>query len=117
MPSKPYPPDVLDQAFKVSDAWSKIDDQMILGPLNAKALTEELKQARNIQIQLISLANQLIELRLQRDSVNESVWDKVKRMRAAIKGLYGDDSPEYELIGGTRRSERKSPRRRIVVQK
>jgi hypothetical protein len=114
MPSKPYPPDVLDQAFKVSDAWSKIDDQMILGPLNGEALTDELKRAHNIHSQLISLANQLKELRLQRDAVNQSVWDRVKRMRAAIKGVYGDDSAQYKLIGGTRMSERKSPKRKIA---
>jgi hypothetical protein len=40
------------------------------------------------------------------------VWDTVKRIRAGVKGAYGDDSFEYDLIGGTRRSERKRPARR-----
>jgi hypothetical protein len=35
----------------------------------------------------------------------------VKRVRSAIKGVYGDDSTQYEMVGGTRMSERK-PRTR-----
>jgi len=40
------------------------------------------------------------------------MWDKVKRVRASVKGLYGDDSSEYEMVGGTRKSERKTPTRK-----
>jgi hypothetical protein len=43
------------------------------------------------------------------------VWDKVKRVRAGVKSIYGDDSSEWEMIGGTRLSERKSPTRRVQV--
>lgn len=114
MPAKPFPPDVLDQASRVLDALGKIDDQMSIGPLNAGTLGEGLKQAQDIHLQLIGLANQLTHLRNQRDAVNQSIWDQVKRLRAAVKGVYGDDSSEYELVGGTRRSERKSPRRRTA---
>lgn len=34
--------------------------------------------------------------------------------RKAIAGYFGEDSDEYELAGGTRKSERKSPGRRIT---
>jgi hypothetical protein len=36
--------------------------------------------------------------------------------RKAIAGYFGEDSNEYELAGGTRKSERKSPGRRLVVK-
>jgi len=37
----------------------------------------------------------------------------VKRIRSGIKGHYGDDSEEYELVGGTPLSKRKKrPRRK-----
>lgn len=112
MPGKPYPPNVLEQASGLLDAWGKIDDQMTFGPLNSEAFTEELQLAREIEYQLVGLVNQLIDLRNQRDAVNQSIWDKLKRVRAGVKGAYGDDSPQYELIGGTRMSDRKSSRRR-----
>ena len=34
--------------------------------------------------------------------------------RKAIAGYFGEDSDEYELAGGTRKSERKSPGRRTA---
>ncbi len=36
----------------------------------------------------------------------------LKRVRAAVKGHFGDDSTEYALVGGTRLSERKKPVRK-----
>jgi hypothetical protein len=40
------------------------------------------------------------------------MWDALKRVRATVKGVYGDDSSEYDLVGGTRLSERRRPGRR-----
>jgi len=42
-------------------------------------------------------------------------WDKVKRVRAGVKANYGDDSQQFEMVGGTRTSERKAPTRRLVT--
>ncbi len=38
--------------------------------------------------------------------------DAIKRLRNAVKGEYGDDSTEYESVGGKRLSERKPPVRK-----
>ena len=54
-------------------------------------------------------------MRNQRDALYEAAWDKVRRMRVAIKAIYGFDSPQYELVGGTRLSERKTARRTAAV--
>jgi hypothetical protein len=61
-------------------------------------------------LSLVSLENQMTEMRNQRDALCEAAWDKVRRMRAVIKGMYGFDSPQYELAGGTRTSDRKTAR-------
>lgn len=37
----------------------------------------------------------------------ESLNEKIKRVRGGIKAEYGDDSTEYESVGGTRASDRK----------
>ena len=48
----------------------------------------------------------------QRDERLTQMWDAIKRVRATVKGVSGDDSSEYELMGGTRLSERRRPVRR-----
>lgn len=35
--------------------------------------------------------------------------DKAKRIRSGVKAEYGDDSTEYENVGGKRASDRKKP--------
>ena len=35
-----------------------------------------------------------------------------KRARAGVAGVYGDDSAEYQAVGGVRVSERKKPGRK-----
>jgi hypothetical protein len=37
-------------------------------------------------------------------------------VRAAIKGYFGADSPEYEKAGGTRASDRRRPARRSATE-
>ena len=55
---------------------------------------------------------QITDLRNKRDVIYDRLWDKTKRVRNAVKGLYGDDSSEYEMVGGKRISERKPPVRK-----
>jgi hypothetical protein len=111
MPGKPYPPNAFTQARSVLSAWSQIDDQLNFGVLNISTLTTVINQARDVDEQIIHLKNQLTNLRNQRDATYYSLWDAVKRVRAGIRGCFGDDSSQYEMVGGTRLSERKAARR------
>jgi hypothetical protein len=45
----------------------------------------------------------------------KSLWYKVKHARNSIKGSFGDGSPQYKMVGGTRLSERKPTRRKSTV--
>jgi hypothetical protein len=45
------------------------------------------------------------------DQHEQELADFSLRILAAVKGLYGPDSNEYELVGGKRRSDRKKPAR------
>ena len=38
-----------------------------------------------------------------RDDYCQSLWDHARRARMGIKVYYGDDSSQYEMVGGTRR--------------
>lgn len=112
MSSKPFPSDVLTQARSVAEAWKKIDPALKIGELDPAMLMADVQQAAPIQTDIDALDAQLTDLRNQRDSLFAALWDKLKRVRAGVKGIYGDDSSQYEMIGGTRMSERKSPTRK-----
>ena len=87
---------------------------MAFGTLNAAALTADITSATALQAQISNLETQLTDLRNKREALNLSLWDKVKRIRAGIKAAFGDDSSRYEMIGGTRTSDRKTRTRRQV---
>jgi len=111
MSKKLFPTDVLAQSKSALNAWSQIDDQMAFGPLNIGAFTMAVNKSRAIDESLTDLENKLTDMRNQRDAANQDLWDKVKRLRAGVKASYGDDSSQYEMVGGTRMSERKTARR------
>ncbi len=107
-----YPNDVLSQAQATLEAWKKIDPALKIGELTQASLAADLTQAQSVQAQLDALDAQLTDLRNQRDQLYATVWDKVKRVRSGVKANYGDDSSQYEVIGGTRKSDRKKPVRK-----
>ena len=110
MSKKLYPSNVLKEAIGVQEAWKQIDEELAFGGLNIAGLTMDIEAIYQTQHDLAALENQLTEVRNRRDELYLSAWDRVKRVRASIKGLYGDNSSEYELVGGTRRSDRKRAR-------
>jgi hypothetical protein len=112
--AKTFPTDVLEQAKIVLDAWKQINQEMTLGDLNPALLAKNIEDAGKIEANIANLETQLINMRNQRQVSFTAVWDKVKRARAGVKAIYGDDSSQYEMIGGTRLSERKSPTRQPV---
>jgi hypothetical protein len=112
MPNKPYPADILTQAQSVLEAWKQINPDLTLGELTQAALAGELSDASPLLAQIDALETQLTNLRNQRDALFASMWDKVKRVRSGVKAIYGDDSSQYEMVGGTRASERKAPVRK-----
>jgi hypothetical protein len=114
MPKKLFPSDLVEQAKSVLDAWGQIDDQLTFGPVNAGALTMDLNFVRGTEEQITNLENKLTDIRNQRDAYSQAMWDKVKRVRAGVKAIYGDDSSQYEMVGGTRLSDRKPMRRTAI---
>jgi hypothetical protein len=113
MASKKYPSNILDQTTDTLAACQQIDPELRAGSFTQAALSEALANARTCQSQLAALEIQLTDLRNKRDAQLTEMWDAIKRVRATVKGIYGDDSPQYDLVGGTRRSERKRATRRL----
>jgi hypothetical protein len=112
-----YPTDVVKQAQSVQDAWDQIKADMTFGDLTLGMLTADITQSDPLEAQITNLETQLTNLRNERDDLYLSMWEKVKRVRAGVKGNFGDDSSQYEMVGGTRLSERKSPVRKAAATK
>jgi hypothetical protein len=113
MSKKQFATDLLEQAKSVLNSWGQIDDQLAFGPLSTAALTMAIKRANSIDESITDLENKLTDMRNQREASNRELWNMLKRVRASFKGLYGDDSSQYEMVGGTRMSERKTARRTV----
>jgi hypothetical protein len=107
-----YPPDVLSQSQETLSGWKTIDENMTVGDLTQTIFTADLATAQGFEAQISTLEAQLTNLRNQRDDSYIKVWDHTKRVRSTVKGIYGDDSTQYEMVGGTRKSERKRPTRK-----
>jgi len=112
MTKRLYPTDIHNQAKSVLDAWGQFDDNLTFGKLNLGTFTMAVNQGRTIDQSMTNLENQLTNMRNQRDAANAGLWDQVKRVRAGVKATFGDDSSQYEMVGGTRMSERKSAARK-----
>lgn len=115
MSKKLYPADVLEQAQGVLAAWNQIDAEVTFGSLNNSALNSDISQAGEVLTRMNTLEAQLTDLRNQRDALYQEMWDKVKRVRNGVKANYGDDSSQYEMVGGTRLSERKPSTRKAAA--
>jgi len=103
-----YPSDIHKQGTDTLAGWRKITPAVpTLRDLTQDAMAKDLTDVQPYLTQIAELDAQLTDLRNKRDAVYLELWDKVKRVRSAIKGLYGDDSSEYEMVGGKRASERK----------
>jgi hypothetical protein len=110
MPSN-FPKNLITQAQAVFGGWDQLSPVPTLGPLTITGFSADIKALSDLDVQILGLEALLADKRNQRRNAAVSLWDKVKRVRNAIKGIFGDDSSQYEMVGGVRLSERK-PRTR-----
>ncbi len=85
-------------------------------PLKPRALVlgavTEIEALRATETEMLALTLQLNKLRNDRDDRSQATWQRIKRVRSSVKGAYGDDSSQYEMIGGTRMSDRQRAARK-----
>ena len=115
--STKFPKDLLTQAQNVLGGWNQLTPVPPLGALTTATFTNDLSALTTLDLQIAGLEAQLADKRNQRETMAIRLWDRVKRIRNGIKSLFGDDSSEYEMVGGIRMSERKfRTRKRLVTE-
>jgi hypothetical protein len=112
MSRKPYPTKILQISENVLTAWKQINTNPI-GDLTQAKVETDIAEATPLQGEINALKVQMTTLRNQRNALYSELWDDVKRIRSGIKGEYGDDSSEYQIVGGTPISGRKPATRKI----
>src|SRR5215208_4585518 len=115
MANKLYPTNLLAQAQNIVSAWNQIGATVTLGTLLPTSLSTDITAVTALESQIAGLEAQITDARNKRVALYDGLWDKLKRVRNGVKANYGDDSSQYEMFGGTRRSDRKSPTRRAVA--
>lgn len=70
------------------------------------------EQLDSVDEQISQAEAHIADLRNQSADLGALYVKKSKGVRQQIIGQYGDDSPEYEAVGGKRTSNRATPRRR-----
>ena len=115
--SKPYPTDILNKLQTSIASWQAIDPTLKFGDLSLEKMQAALERGESLRNQIDALETQLTDLRNQRDEAYHTGWKYINRLRDGVKGFYGDDSSEYEMVGGTRRSERKPRSKRRMSPK
>ena len=78
-------------------------------------LSADLAAAAPLEAEISKLERQLADKRNQRDLLYDGIWEKLKRIRAGVKAAFGDDSQQYEMVGGKRMSERKPRARKAAA--
>ena len=87
-------------------------DESLPGDLKADILGEMID---TLETEIAAVKKKKSELSAAIEAKNNSfkkLKDFFKRLKSGAKAVYGDDSLEYERVGGKRQSERKRPNRR-----
>lgn len=110
MTTHTFPPDVLEQAQAINEGWKGIDPTLKAGTLTQTAFADKLTDRQTLSSQLSALEAQLTDLRNQRDAADSDIWEDIKRVRSVVKGTYGDDSSQYDVIGQHAQERAQTPK-------
>ncbi len=95
-------------------ALSSIDPTLDLGTgLTLAAYRAEVVSVQAKQDAYNTLLSQVDQSYNEFQAAEKSIRDLSERMLAGVASKYGKDSSEYEMAGGTRKSERKRPTRKM----
>ncbi|MBM3271349.1 MAG: hypothetical protein FJZ01_27250 [Candidatus Sericytochromatia bacterium] len=103
--------DVADQLAAIAAELTKMNTKFANG-ITAEAIAKVVGEVRAQIPKIVSLTNDLRTLTDAKNANLRQLEALRKQARDAVVGQYGDDSPQYAAVGGTKRSERKRPVRK-----
>ena len=107
-----YPSNVIEQARTMLRVWRETRPTEKFADLTADEFELLAVAAETERDGLESINAQADLKRDLRDASYGKLWSYVVRGKSGFKSTFGDNSMEYERVGGTRRSNRKKPERK-----
>jgi hypothetical protein len=104
-------PKLLQEAHAIKEALEQMGANVPAG-ISAAEMSNRIAALENIISELDKVNANRTQLVNSKADGAERVSDYVVQVRSVIKGISGPDSSEYEMVGGTRKSERKKPKRK-----
>lgn len=104
-------PKLLQEAHAIKEALEQMGENVPAG-ISAAEMADRIAPLENIISELDKVNAQRTQLVNSKADVAQRVSDYAVQVRSVIKGISGSDSSEYEMVGGTRKSERKKPKRK-----
>lgn len=104
-------PKLLQEANEVKLALEKIGAGVPAG-ISAAEMTARIAALEDAVNAVDSLNAERTRLVNNKADQAKNLSDYIVQIRAAVKGILGADSSEYDMVGGTRTSERKRPKRK-----
>lgn len=105
-------PKLMQEANEVKQALEKIGDGLPAG-ISAAEMGAKIDALESIVNALDAVNADRTRLVNSKAEQAKDVSDYIVQARAAVKGSFGADSSEYDMVGGTRTSERKKPKRKV----
>lgn len=99
-------PKLLQEANEIKKALEKIGAGLPEG-LAAADMAAKISGLAKAVDELDALNAERTRLVNSKAEQAEALSDHIVQVRAAVKGIFGADSTEYDMVGGTRASERK----------
>jgi len=99
-------PKLLQEANEMKKALEKIDDRIPDG-LKAADMETKVTELEDVIDDLDAVNVERTRLVDRKGERAESLSDHIVQVRSAVKGIFGANSEEYDMVGGTRTSERK----------
>lgn len=101
---------IIEAARRRLEGLKSIDPKPNYGTgLTEAAFEQDIVAAETLLSQYNQMLSQLDELQNELAAAEKVANDKSKRILSATEATYGSDSNEYEMVGGTRLSDRKKP--------
>lgn len=108
-------PKLLQEAGKVKEALEKVG-KPLPGGASPQAMAGAIAALNGAVSKLDNLNAERVKLVNEKRVAQQALRQDIVKARLAIKVECGDDSSEYEMAGGTRRSERKRPVRKSAAK-
>lgn len=105
-------PKLLQEARKIKEALETIPQESLPPGMSVAELEARITNLETVVRELDTLAAERTRLVNSKGDYATTLNDYLIQLRFSIRGVFGSDSSEYEMMGGTRKSERKKPKRK-----